>query len=106
MSGEKIFETQAELCRAMGSALRQEIMHLLRDKPMSVSDIASATGQPQGTISRNLGTLRNAGVVVTHRTRNIVLYQVADPKLMQACDLMRKVLEEKIAHAAQLMDQF
>jgi ArsR family transcriptional regulator, virulence genes transcriptional regulator len=106
MSGEKLFETQAELCRAMGSALRLEIMHLLRDKPMSVSDIASATVQPQGTISRNLGILRNAGVVVTQRTGNLVLYQVADIKLLQACDLMRKVLEEKIAHAVRVMDQF
>lgn len=105
MNGEKFFETQAELCRAMGSALALEIMHLFRDKPISVSDIASATGQPQGTISRNLGLLRNAGIVVTQRMGNVVLYQVADIKLLQACDLMRKVLEEKIAHAARIMNQ-
>lgn len=105
MSKEKIFEIQAELCRAMGNPLRMEIMLLLRDKPMSVSDIASATNQPQGTISRNLGALRNAGVVLTHRRGNQVLYQVANPKLMNVCDLMREVLEEQMAHTVKLAQQ-
>jgi ArsR family transcriptional regulator len=105
MSSEKIFEIQAELCRAMGNPLRMEIMHLLRDKPMSVNDMASATHQSQGTISRNLGTLRNAGIVVTHRMGNNRLYQVANPKLMNVCDLMREVLEEQIAHTAKLAQQ-
>ena len=105
MSSEKFFEIQAELCRAMGNPLRMEIMHLLRDKPMSVTDIGSATHQLQGTVSRNLGTLRNAGIVVTHRNGNNILYQVANPKLMSVCDLMREVLEEQIANTAKLAQQ-
>jgi DNA-binding transcriptional ArsR family regulator len=61
MSREKIFEIQAGLCRAMGNPVRMEIVHLLRNEEMRVSDIAFAMHLPQGTISRNLGALRNAG---------------------------------------------
>lgn len=102
MSSEKVFEIQAELWCAMGNPLRMEILHLLRNKPMSGGDIASTTNQSQGTISRNLGILRNDGVVVTHRNGNNILYQVAHPKLMNVCDLMHEVLKEQITNAAKL----
>jgi ArsR family transcriptional regulator len=105
MSQAKLYEIQAELCRAMGNPLRMEIMHLLRDKPISVNEIASAMQQPQGTISRNLSILRNTGIVTHHRIGNNILYQVANPKMMEVCDLMREVLEEQIAHSSQLAHQ-
>ena len=96
MSHEKIFEIQAELCRAMGNPLRMEIVHLLRSGPLNVNDIASAVDQHQATVSRNLTVLRNAGILVTRRDGNNVLYQVANPKLVDVCDLMREVLTEQI----------
>ncbi len=105
MSRETIFEIQAELCRAMGNPLRMEIMHLLRAGPMSVNDIASATHTHQATISRNLATLRNVGIVVAHRERNNALYQVANPKIMSVCDMMREVLSEQIGEHSKLMDE-
>jgi ArsR family transcriptional regulator len=103
MYHEKIFEIQAELCRAMGHPLRMEIMHLLRNGPLNVSDIASETHSHQATISRNLTVLRNAGVVITQRAGNSILYQVANPKLMNVCDLMREVLIEQIGERSKLM---
>jgi len=103
MNHEKIFEFQAELCRAMGNPLRMEIMHLLRDGPLNVGDIAIATHTHQSTISRNLTILRNVGVVVTQRDGNSILYRVANPKLMNVCDLMREVLIEQIGERSKLM---
>jgi ArsR family transcriptional regulator len=103
MNHEKIFEIQAELCRAMGHPLRMEIMHLLRNGPLNVSDIAAATRTHQTTISRNLTILRNAGVVATQRLGNSILYQVANPKLMNVCDLMREVLIEQIGERSKLI---
>jgi DNA-binding transcriptional ArsR family regulator len=104
MSSQTIFEIQADLCRAMGNPLRMEIMHLLREGPMSVNDIASATHTHQATISRNLTTLRNVGIVLARRDGANVLYQVANPKIMNACDMMREVLCEQIGERSKLMD--
>lgn len=103
MSQEKIFEIQAELCRAMGNPLRMEIVHLLRSGPLSVNDIAASVGQHQATVSRNLTVLRNAGIVVTHREGNTILYRVANPKLVEVCDLMREVLIEQIDERSKLL---
>ncbi len=105
MSKQTVFEIQAELCKAIGNPLRMEILHLLRDRPLSVSEIASATGQDQTTISRNLATLRNAGVVVSQREGNNILYRIANPKLMRICDSMREVLSEQIGERSRLMDE-
>ena len=104
MSRETLFEVQAELCRAMGNPLRMEIMHWLRERPLSVNDIAIATHQHQATISRNMAILRNASIVITHREGNNILYQVANPKLVSVCDLMREVLIEQFEERSILMN--
>jgi ArsR family transcriptional regulator len=104
MSHEKIFEIQAELCRAMGNPLRMEIVHLLRNGPLNVNEITSAVEQHQATVSRNLTILRNAGIVLTQRDGNNILYRVANPKLVDVCNLMREVLIEQIGEHSKLLD--
>jgi DNA-binding transcriptional ArsR family regulator len=105
MNEQTIFDIQAELCRAMGNPLRMEIMHLLRSGPMNVNDIASATHTHQTTISRNLATLRNAGIVVAHREGTNTIYEVANPKIVSVCNLMREVLSEQIGEHSKLMGE-
>lgn len=104
MSREPVYEIQAALCRAMGSPLRMEIVHLLRDGSLNVSDIASAIDQNRTTVSRNLTILRNAGVVTTHRDGNNILYEIANPKLVSVCDLMRQVLIEQVSEQLKLTE--
>ncbi len=90
----------------MGNPLRMEIMHLLRGRAMNVNEIVSAMHQPQGTISRNLGTLRNVGIVNTHRKGNVITYQVANAKLVNVRDLMREVLTEQINERSKFLDVY
>ena len=91
MSPELIYIVQAELCRAMGNAVRLEIVHSLRSGPMHVDDIARVV-EPLTTISRHIGLLRNAGVVISQREAARIFYRIANPKIMQVCELMREVL--------------
>lgn len=86
---------QAALCQAMGHEIRQEIVHLLRDGPRRVSDIADALGYSQPTISRHLNILRRAEVLVTRRAGADVIYSIANSKMLAVCDLMREVLIEQ-----------
>jgi len=102
MSERSIFEIQADLCRCMSSALRIEIVHVLRDGPQRVSEIARITGNPQATISRHLGVLRNGSVVIAQRHAQDVVYQIANLKIISICDLMREVLAEQIAHQSEI----
>jgi DNA-binding transcriptional ArsR family regulator len=104
MSQKSIFEIQADLCRSMSSATRIEIVHVLRDGPLRVSEIVRITGHPQATISRHLGVLRNGGVVIAQRHAQDVVYHIANPKIVNICDLMREVLMEEAHHRSQLVD--
>jgi ArsR family transcriptional regulator len=90
----------------MSSALRIEIVHILRSGPQRVSEIARITGHPQGTISRHLGVLRNGGVVIAQRQGQDVNYQIANPKIVSICDLMREVLLEEASHRSELYKGF
>ncbi len=104
MSQISIFEIQADLCRCMSSALRIEIVHTLREGPQRVSEIARITGQEPATISRQLGVLRNGGVVVGHRQGQEVFYQIANPKIVEICNLMRDVLADEASHRSRLVE--
>jgi ArsR family transcriptional regulator len=70
---------------------------------LNVNDITSAVKQHQATVSRNLTILRNAGIVVTQREGNNILYRVANPKLVDVCNLMREVLIEQIGEHSKLL---
>lgn len=104
MSHRSIFEVQADLCRCMASATRIEIVHVLRDGPQRVGDIARLIGQPQTTVSRHLGVLRNGGVVIAQRRAQNVVYQIANPKIVHICDLMREVLLEEASRRSRLVE--
>jgi DNA-binding transcriptional ArsR family regulator len=104
MSHRSIFEVQADLCRCMASATRIEIVHVLRDGPQRVGDIARIIGQPQATVSRHLGVLRNGDVVIAQRRERNVVYQIANLKIVHVCDLMREVLLEEASRRSRLVE--
>jgi ArsR family transcriptional regulator len=98
-----IFEMQAALCQAMSHAIRLEIVHLLREGPKHVNQLAQAAGRPPATISRHLATLRSAGVITSQRQGQEIFYQIANPKIVSVCDLMRQVLTEQALHRSEMM---
>jgi ArsR family transcriptional regulator len=106
MSQRSIFEIQADLCKCMSSAVRIEIVHVLRDGPLRVSEIARITGYPQATISRHLGVLRNGSLVIDHRHGQDVIYQITNPKIVNICDLMREVLVEEASRRSKITEDF
>ena len=103
MLERSIFEVQAEVRQCMASAIRTETVHVLRDEPQRAGDIARIIGQPQTTVCRHLGVLRNGGVVIAQRRARDVVYQIANPKIVNICDLMREVLVEEAARRSQLV---
>jgi DNA-binding transcriptional ArsR family regulator len=102
MTAQTIYQIQAELCQTMAHALRLEILHLIRDNPKSVGEIAAGLGEKPATISRHLAALRNAGVVLSRRDKQTVYYQISNPKLVTVCNLMREVLAEQVIHQSEI----
>jgi DNA-binding transcriptional ArsR family regulator len=90
-----IFDIQAEFCKAMGNATRLKILHTLRERPMTVSEIMEELGKNQSNISRQLAVLRSVGVVSGERNGTEMRYHITDEKIGEVCDLVQKVLLEQ-----------
>lgn len=88
----QIFELHAELLKALAHPRRLEIVQLLRDQKLSVTDIYEMLDLPQANISQHLMILRDAGVVSTKRDGKQIIYSLAHPKIIEASDALREVL--------------
>jgi DNA-binding transcriptional ArsR family regulator len=91
-----IFDIQADFCRAMGNATRLQILHILRERPMTVSEIMAKLELNQSVISRQLSVLRSVHVVVGERHGNEMIYHLTNKKIGEVCDLVRTVLMEEM----------
>ena len=92
---QQVFELHAALLNAMSNPKRLEIIHLLRDKELTVSQIQEMLDLPQGNLSQHLQVLREAGVVKTRKSGKQIFYSIADPNFIKASDLLRQVLIKK-----------
>ncbi len=62
-----------------------------------MGQLVSSLELPQSSVSRHLAVLRERGVVLTRRDGTTIYYRLASPKIGEACDLVREVLESVIA---------
>lgn len=102
MEDHKIFELHASICRTLSHPKRLEILNLLRHSELPVTEMAEQMGISLANVSQHLAVLRNKGVVVTQREGVNIYYQISNPKIIQACDLMREVLFEQLARGSEL----
>ncbi len=94
---KKIFEMHADICKVFTNPKRLEIISLLRDGEKTVNELTELAGVPQANVSQHLTVLRQNNVVTTRRNGANIYYKIANPKILQACDLMREVLLEKLS---------
>jgi DNA-binding transcriptional ArsR family regulator len=62
--------------RALSDPTRREILRLLRDHPMTSGEIAERFDTSWATISRHLGVLANAGLVLSERNGQSIRYEL------------------------------
>lgn len=100
---KKIFEMHADICKVFTNPKRLEIISLLRDGEKTVNDLTELAGVPQANVSQHLTVLRQNNVVTTRRNGANIYYKIANPKILQAFDLMREVLLEKLSENEKLV---
>lgn len=96
MEDESFYCLHSEMCKTLANAKRQMIMNALRDGEASVGEIAESTGIPQATLSQHLSLMRTRGVVIARRDGTRVFYALANPKILQAFDLITEVMRESL----------
>jgi ArsR family transcriptional regulator len=100
---EKIYELQADICKIFSNAKRLEIIDALKDKEMSPSELIERIGLSKANLSQHMSVLKSKGVILTRREGINIYYRIANPKIIQACHLMREVLLEQFQEKGKMV---
>ena len=81
------------------------MLYALSERTLNVSELAEEVGISQPAASRHLKILRERGLVRAVRQGSSVEYHLTDLRLIEALDLLRTVLRDRIAYRASLMEE-
>ncbi len=98
LTDRSIYEMQAEICKTLTNPKRIEILNTLRNEEKTVSELVEALGASKANVSQHLAVMRHKGILSTRRDGVNIYYRVSNPKVIDACSLMKEVLFEQ--HAA------
>jgi ArsR family transcriptional regulator len=87
----------SDLCKTLANEKRQRILGALRDGQRTVGQLVEATEMSQANTSQHLSLLRSKGVVNARRDGAHIYYSIANPKIIQAFDLITEVMQETLA---------
>ena len=93
---KELYEIHAEICKVFSNSTRLEILNLLKDKELSVTELIKKTRLSQANISQHLSIMKSKGIVVSNRNGKNIYYKLTNPKIIKAFDIIRDVLAEKL----------
>ena len=102
---QEISELEADFCFALSDPNRILMLYALSEKPLNVTELTNELGLNQPTTSRHLKVMRERGLVQTVRTGTTVTYHLSDPRLIQALDLLRSVMRDRLTQRASLINE-
>jgi ArsR family transcriptional regulator len=98
------FCLHSDLCKTLANDKRQMILAALRDRELTVGELSKRTGITQANLSQHLATMRSRDVVCARRDGRNVHYSIANPKLIQAFDLITEVMQESMERRSRAAD--
>ena len=103
---EEIYELHANICKIFSNAKRLEIINTLKDKEMSASELIEKIGLSKANLSQHMSVLKLKGVILTRREGINIYYRIANPKILQACQLIREALFEQVREKGKMISGF
>ena len=93
---KELYEIHAEMCKVFSNPTRLEILNLLRDKELSVTELIKKTKLSQANISQHLSIMKSKGIVISDRKGKNIYYRLTNPKIIKAFDIIREILSERL----------
>ena len=92
----EIYKIHAEMCKVFSNPTRLEILNLLSDKEMSVTELIKKTKLSQANISQHLSIMKSKCIAISDRKGKNIYYRLTNPKIIKAFDIIREVLRERL----------
>jgi len=102
---QEIIQLEADFCAALSDPTRILILYALNEQPFNVTELTNELGNPQPTTSRHLKVLRERGLVYTERQGTVITYHLADTRIIQAMDLLRSAMRDRLAQQISLIEE-
>ncbi len=94
---KSIYDLQAQICSALASPVRLQILDLLSEEEKTASDLLEVLQIPKANLSQHLGVLKEAGIIHSRKEGLFQYMSLSLPKIKDACALVRSLLLERIA---------
>lgn len=92
---QRLFELESDTFKVIANQKRLEIIQLLQNRELTVSEMVEMLGIRQANLSQHLALLRQHQVVTTRRAGLNVHYRLADRRIARATRLIRDFLAEQ-----------
>ncbi len=99
----EITQLHAEICAGLADPNRILILYALSQNSRNVTELCNELNMPQPLVSRHLKVLRERGMVNTERRGTVIVYSLADNRLIKALDLLRAVMHDNLTKRAELV---
>ncbi|MBI4283645.1 MAG: winged helix-turn-helix transcriptional regulator [Chloroflexi bacterium] len=100
---DQIYAYHAEMCKVFSHPKRLELIDLLRDKEMSAGELGERLGLTPANLSQHLTMMRERHILTSRKEGNMAYYRIANPRLLDAFDMLREILFEQIRQDAALI---
>jgi DNA-binding transcriptional ArsR family regulator len=94
----QLFKLQEAVFKAMAHSRRLEIIHLLRDQELTVTEIYEMLDLPQANVSQHLQVLKSQNIVSANKEGLKVSYKISHPEYLQIADTVRTLLKKNNAN--------
>ncbi len=100
----EITRLHADFCSALADTRRLLLIYALNEGPKNVTELTEMIDASQPAVSRHLKMLRERGLVRAEREGVTVTYSLADDRLIEALDLLRAVMRDRLTERAELVE--
>ena len=87
-------ELQSKFFRGFGDPARLAILRTLSERPMTVTELVTATEMSQSNTSNHLRCLRDCGLVTTDQQGKYVIYRLSDDRVAELLNLAESLLAD------------
>ena len=100
----EVTQLHAEICAGLADPNRIMLLYALSQGSRNVTELCSELDMPQPLVSRHLKVLRERGMVSTERRGTIIIYSLADKRLIEALDLLRAAMRDMLEKRVELVE--
>lgn len=101
---QELVNLEANFCSGLGDPTRLLVLYSLFERNKNVSELIEELNISQPNISRHLKILRDKHLVKYSKEGTSVTYELTDPKIIQALDLLREIMRDQLTIRSEIVN--